>query len=377
MNFTVKKIDNTFVVWLEKQNQYIQLAEPAFFVFNRYFKENITIDNIIQDCSQKYNISTEKSQQFVNEIISSIEKLNIENNNDINKQIELPNSEYLFNSYSEKAYTIGTKKLLFKYESNLYEHYLHPLLAHLQTDNNNKSAYIYELFNYKNQTFIRHNGTLLGNWNEQDSQLIKGAAFIQILNDMYNKQTADWMATLHASALSNDHKTIAFSAASGSGKSTIAALLRAQGYSLISDDFVAVDRDTKCAHPFPLAISIKDGAVDMLSNFFPSLNDQESQLLSGNRSGRYLSSEKEIGISLTPKPIHELIFVEYSPAVDFEFSPMNKLTAMQLLIDESWIPASSNNVENFLNWVSEVSFYKLRYSNNNMAINKINELFNF
>ena len=375
IQYTAKQIDAIYLVWIENYNQFIQLAEPAYFVFNLHYGHGLNKKEIAPLCSNAYNISIEKSTHFINEIIDGIE--NLAENEEISGEVKVaePDNNYAFSSFSEKEYTIGNKHYLFRYESRLYEHFLHPLLEHLETKTTKKADFVYELFFFNGRTFLRHNAILQDNWNEEDSQLIKGAVFIQLLNDIYDKQTSDWMTTLHASALSNNHKTMAFSAASGSGKSTIAALLRTRGFSLISDDFVALDRTTKQAHPFPITISIKDGAVDMLAKLYPSLNEKKSQALSYNRSGRYLSSEKEIGLSLQPLPIKELVFVEYNPDVEFEFTPMNRFKAMQLLIDESWIPASMDNIEHFLEWITSVSFFKLRYSNNQKALDTLSELF--
>jgi len=367
IGYTSRLIENVYVVWIAAYNQYLQLAEPAFFVFELYAK-GYGNDIIATRCAEKYNCGAEKSRQFVSEIITGLDSLTP---SEEKQNYADPERDYAFIPYSEKYYAIGNKTFLIRYESHVYENYLHPLMEHLQLGYCENAAYTYELFQYKQRIFLRYNGTILGNWDESESQYIKGAAFIQLLNNIYNCRKDDWIATLHASAVSNEKKAIAFSAASGSGKSTLAALLQAHGYNLISDDFVAVDRNRYEAHPFPLALSVKDGALKALEPFYPELNEKESRLLSGNRSGRYLTPE---ATNLKPMPLCELVFVEYNKEVAFEISPMRKLSALQFIIDESWIPPTLTNVNHFLSWLSETSFYKLRYSDNNKAIEAVAKL---
>ncbi len=366
--YTYHLIENTYVVWIAAYNQYLQLAEPAFFVFELYAK-GYDSDKMVTQCAEKYNLNTEKSRQFVLEIITGLNSLTP---SEKKQDFADPEKNYTFIPYSEKYYVIGNKTFLIRYESHVYENFLHPLMEHLQVRDIKNADYIYELFQFKQRTFLRYNGTILGNWDESESQYVKGAAFIQLLNNIYNRQKEDWMTTLHASAVSNGKKAVAFSAASGSGKSTLAALLQAHGYNLISDDFVAVDRSQFNAHPFPLAISVKDGALKALEPYYPELNEKQSRLLSANRSGRYLTNQIK---DLTPIPLCSLVFVEYNPDISFEMEPMSKLTALQLIIDESWIASTIENVTSFLEWLSKTSFYKLRYSDNDKAISAVSKLF--
>lgn len=66
---------------------------------------------------------------------------------------------------------------------------------------------------------------------------------------------------LHASAVERDGKAIILTGESGSGKSTLAALLGEAGWRLLADEFVLIDPDTGLIHPFPRAISLKNGSI--------------------------------------------------------------------------------------------------------------------
>ena len=92
---------------------------------------------------------------------------------------------------------------------------------------------------------------------------------------MHDKTDADWLMTVHASAITNGKKTILFSAPPPcNGKTTIADLLQARGYKLISDAFVTIDRYSFKAYPFPIAMSVKEGSIDLLASLFPALEQR-------------------------------------------------------------------------------------------------------
>lgn len=65
------------------------------------------------------------------------------------------------------------------------------------------------------------------------------------------------MGVFHASALGNSKKTVLFLGDSGNGKSTSLAILQANGFTCIEDDFVPIDAKKQEVYSFPAAISIK------------------------------------------------------------------------------------------------------------------------
>jgi HprK-related kinase A len=69
---------------------------------------------------------------------------------------------------------------------------------------------------------------------------------------------------LHAATVERDGKAIILTGESGSGKSTMSAVLMAQGWRLLGDEFALIDPATGMAHPFPRPISLKNKASDVL-----------------------------------------------------------------------------------------------------------------
>ena len=69
---------------------------------------------------------------------------------------------------------------------------------------------------------------------------------------------------LHAASVEKDGKALILTGESGAGKSTLSALLGERGWRLMGDEFALVDLETGALHPFPRAISLKNGAIPVI-----------------------------------------------------------------------------------------------------------------
>ncbi len=69
---------------------------------------------------------------------------------------------------------------------------------------------------------------------------------------------------LHAATVERGGKAIILTGESGSGKSTMSAVLMAQGWRLLGDEFALIEPATGMAHPFPRPISLKNKASTVL-----------------------------------------------------------------------------------------------------------------
>ncbi|MEO0964392.1 MAG: hypothetical protein AAFY08_04660 [Planctomycetota bacterium] len=73
-------------------------------------------------------------------------------------------------------------------------------------------------------------------------------------------ETVDRWLLLHAGTVSRDGRGLLLAAASGSGKSTLTAALVAAGWSLMSDEFGAIDPATRQLQPIPKPMCVKAGS---------------------------------------------------------------------------------------------------------------------
>lgn len=69
---------------------------------------------------------------------------------------------------------------------------------------------------------------------------------------------------LHAASLEKGGRALILTGESGAGKSTLAALLGERGWRLMGDEFALLDMASGALHPFPRAISLKNGAISVM-----------------------------------------------------------------------------------------------------------------
>jgi HprK-related kinase A len=75
---------------------------------------------------------------------------------------------------------------------------------------------------------------------------------------------------LHAAVIEREGRALVLTGESGAGKSTLAALLGEHGWRLMGDEFALVDPGTGLIHAFPRAISLKNRAVELFPDAYPS-----------------------------------------------------------------------------------------------------------
>jgi hypothetical protein len=375
IHFIKKKIERSYLVWLQESNKYIQLEEPAWFVFRKTVKRH-KAETIAKECADRYDLTYEESLTFVNDIRAGIEEMNQPTTIRLNAD-QYPDelTTYQFKPYSTHFYRFGENLIKFSFETRLFEFYLHPLICHLETAERKDNPSIFELFSYHDEIVFRLNGEVKGVWNNEETHLVKGLIFMYLINVMFDKSDDFWLMTVHASAVTNKQKTILISAGPGSGKTTMAAMLQDRGYRLVSDDFVPIDRYSFYAWPFPIAMSVKQGSVNLLSELYPDLEQKPLTHISPEKSVRYLFPENKQEFSTEAFPVKEFIFIQYDQSVDFEFEKLDQIKGIKLLLDQSWISPTEGIAPILLNQLSQWTFHQLTYSNNQKALDAINNLF--
>ncbi len=370
-----KKIGNSYFVWFQNSNAFVQLEEPAWYVFNRT-KQRYKTDTIARQFAIRYATTPKKSLSFVKEIRTEIEKLNLPVHTQ-NQSETIPDkiNGYQFKPYSFHHYLLGNKLISFACETRNFDYYVHPLISDLEVDESEKEIPLFELFDFEGRIVFRFNGEVKGMWGYDETHLVKGKIFSVLMNVMHDKSDADWLMTVHASAITDRKKTILFSAPPGHGKTTIAALLRARGFDLVSDDFVPIDRITFSAYPFPIAMSVKEGSMELLTPYFPALEQKSLSYISPEKSVRYLALNQDFDSSRAIFPVREFVFIEYNNSVDFLWEKLDTGRGIQLLLDQAWVVPLPDNAGILFERIPQISFFKLTYSDNEKALDAITDLF--
>lgn len=372
--FLTKKIGLSYLIWLQKPNKYLLLEEPAWFVLNKLAK-NYQPSDIACACTARYGHPVSDCFSFVEDIRSTIEQINQPHEIQAdarNERAELTN--YSFHPYSLHHYRFGNTLIKFSYESALFESYLHPLISHLETADAENNLPHFELFAFDEQIVFRLNAEVKGIWHYDETHLVKGLIFMNLVNVMFDKTDDFWLMTVHASAITNGKETILISAEPGSGKTTMAAMLQNLGYRLVSDDFVPVDKYSFGAWPFPIAMSVKQGAVKLLSSIYPDLEQKPVNFINAEKSVRYVFSEKSHAAIQEANPVKAFVFIQYNSTIDFDWEKLDEVSGVKLLLDQSWISPTEGTAPILLDQLTRWSFYRLTYSNNQKALDTITKL---
>lgn len=371
--FVKNKIGKSYLVWFQNSNLYFYFEEPAWFVFSKIVRWHKS-ETIAAEFSNRYGWQYEESLKFVLDIRQKVNELNqsVKRRKYVVKSADKI-SNHVYSPYSSRYYDMQNRVIKFSYETLWLEKYIHPLINHLETVDQFKDTVHFELFTYNNRVVFKVDNIFKGSWKKSESGYTKGRIFVELINVLHNKTDADWLMSVHASAVSDGRKTILFSASPGSGKTTFAALLQTHGYHVISDDFVPIEQSSFKAYPFPVAMSVKEGSMELLTSHYPELEEKTLTIINSKKKVKYLPVDTKMMKMIFP--VNDFVFLKYDNSVDFSMEKIEPVDAIKILLQEAWIPPSPENVAVFLKKIVKVSFYNLKYSNNPKAIEAINQLF--
>jgi hypothetical protein len=364
------KIGQTYIVYLKNSNHYIQLEEPAWFVFSR-LREGYRPTTTAQKFSERYSISYNESLVFVNNFKRELQGLIPQSKLDKNPDSLIYNSFHLVCS---KTYLINNCKIQFSFSTDYLCSMIHPLLNHFEVENSEKPTDQFELYHSEKKIFLRVNGQIAGDWTFEETAYVKGVIFMQMANIIYKKTTNEWLMTFHASAVSNGESTILFTAPPNHGKTTFAMLLKNAGYRLISDDFIPVDH-SGLTYPFPLSVSIRQSA-DVLNDVVPGLTTLPVKHINSEKSVRFVSFNEEYSYGDFILPIKAIVFIKYDKNTTISSEKLPSEKAIQPFFEQTWISPGSDVAEKLFGILPKIEFYNLIYSDFDKALSFINNLFN-
>ena len=364
-----KKLEDKEIVWFQEANRYLLVEHTtADIITDLYYEEDPK--SIATKLNNKIDIPVDVALEFIQKI-----KNDIVIPNTIGHKVEETNLSYKIpEKFSfEKFYLINSKifKVFFSNEFELS--LIHPKIAHLEVKQHSIIDFTFQVFNYSKKTFLILDSKLIGSWSVEDIHYFQGKFSMKIIECIYEKEEKDWMGVFHASALNYNKNTLLILGDSGNGKSTSLALLQAQGFQCIADDFVPIDISKKI-HTFPAGISIKKNSLPVLLDYYPELkNSAEYHYSRLNKTVRYLPPKN---INYQEKNLCKaLVFIKYDSNTDFEISKISSLEAFEKLVPDSWISPIPKNATTFLEWFEKLPCYQLTYSNNKKMYAAVKDIF--
>ena len=184
---------------------------------------------------------------------------------------------------------------------------------------------------------------------------------------------------LHASALAFGNTGVIFPASSGSGKTTIALALIAQGFQYLSDEVAMIDAEDFTLRPLPRGLAIQENAFHLLQSlnkpppsigFYPQSPPSHFRYFNPT-AFTHQAAEK-------PVPVRHVIFLD-KPALSTKthLKKIPKAQAVSQLLSCSFAnrPLAEDNIAHCIKLSQRTECYALTGDNLQERVNAVLDLF--
>lgn len=364
-----KEIENNTITWFENKNEYVVLETTTAKIVQE-INDGIPIREIAKSLSQKLDVPLEKSIDFILELKNKFftNQKNEEIGSDY-RNIQRPkNFEFI------KYYQINNIVFKLSFLSEKELSLVHPKFAHLVINEVQEYQNEFEVFINQKFIFLYVNNRLIGAWKSDHVHFFQGKFSMELIQKIHQKEENEWLGIFHASAISNGEKAVLFLGDSGNGKSTSLALLQANGFTCLADDFVPVDAKKQEVYSFPAAISIKKSSLETLLPIYPELETSaEYNFTRLHKIVRFLKPNNNNFFAHLP--CNDLVFIKYQKEAKLNCKKISQIDAFQQLVPDSWLSPKKENAQIFLDWFEGLNCYQLTYSENDKMIETVTKLF--
>jgi len=368
--FLLKPIDDKTILWSSRDNQYLVLENTTALLVSKLSK-GIDFEDISRELSQELSLPIKETTDFVQDLKKRFIDLGpskLLNKPEILKAVVVPNHFPV-----EKFYKINEVVIKASFESEQACFLIHPKFEHLEVESQ-KHDFCFKTFTQDARIFLAVDNKLIGSWPFNEFHYFQGKYSMQLIQKIHNMQEDEWLGVFHASAVSDKKRAMLFLGDSGNGKSTSLALLQAHGFDCIADDFVPVAAQSQEIYSFPAAISVKKTSLDTLLPFYPELSDsKEYDFKVAQKIVRYLKPNNSDFSSHLP--CKGFVFIKYIKDAPLSCEKIDKITAFQKLVPDSWLSPIKENTAIFLDWFAALDCFELIYSNNTEMVAQVSKLF--
>lgn len=369
--FLHKPIEDKTIVWFKNSNEYLVLENTTADILKRLHK-GLSVKEIATALSKKLAVPLDKTIDFVLDLEQKMYTPKTDAKSEIindYRDVKIPET-FAFVKY----YKVNNVIFKISYASETELSYVHPKFAHLDIEKSLDFEHTFDVFIENKFIFFYVDKTFIGAWSNKEIHYFQGKFSMELIQKIHQKGEDEWMGVFHASAVSNGKKSILFLGDSGNGKSTSLALLQANKFSCLADDFVPIDAKKQEVYSFPAAISIKKSSLDTLLPIYPELKTTaEYNFTRLNKIVRYLKPNNDSYFNHLP--CNDLVFIKYEKDSSLQCKKITNVEAFQQLVPDSWLSPIKNNAEIFLNWFEKLRCFQLTYSNNEEMIATVSKIF--
>ncbi|MEM5563972.1 hypothetical protein WNY78_02600 [Psychroserpens sp. AS72] len=368
----IRNIDGSIILWFKESNRYVVVPENTWILISLYL-ETKTQESYLNQLEHSLKLGKLKECKAIfNEISTFLIDVNSVSTpeNETFKTIASPKLEI------ERHYLIHNKQIKINFETSLIESIIHPQIEHHQTNKVVNIDTEFDIFKTNDYLHLHKNKSHIGSYKTNAFHLLQGRFALELTNTIHDKNVDDWIATFHASTVANTKESIMIIGDSGNGKSTLSALLMANGLDLLADDFTPLYLDMNL-YRYPSAISIKKGAFSILDSEISNFNTLKTHTNGPKKVNlKYVPQNQKLDTKNTHFPCNKIVYVKFDNTKTSEMHPISVEKILETLIPDSWISPNEKHAQKFMNWLNDVKCYELIYSDNDFAISNFKALFN-
>ncbi len=362
-------VGNHIILWFKNSNQYIVVDKNLYSLIEVFLsseRKNAFYASLMQ---LGYDSST--SEKLFHEIDTFLDDCNQVKQPEIFTELAFKSDNRTFSH----TYKIDNLFITVNYDSDNIRSLVHPQIEHLDTlTHQGETSVIFDMYQEDDMLCFFKNGTLLGSWPAKDYHLLQGKFAMHLLCSIHDNKEWDWLGTFHASTVVKNNQAAMIIGDSGKGKSTFTALLLANNFEVLADDLTPILAKDTLVYPYPGGISIKSGAFKILKSSLPNFDTLPEHYINPYKGYvKYVSAPKSKSY-LTGYPCKIMVSINYQEKAATSLEPLAINEALLTLIPESWLAHDRYNSQQFLNWIKEVKFYQLSYSDSNDAIKVFSQL---
>lgn len=274
-----------------------------------------------------------------------------------------------------KQYRINGKGIQIHFDTDLVQKTIHPALAHLEVSAETENAQVvFDVYIDTDRLCLFKNAQLITSVPKRDYHLLQGKFVMQLLTTIYDNEESDWVGTFHGSTISDGSNSILFIGKSGKGKSTLCALLAANGFELLADDVSPMLSENSHIYHNPSAISIKAGAFSTLQTLITDFDSLPTTLFNTTKGPlKYIPCPTP---ARSHYPCKAIIMVNYKAEAATRLEPISIKEILETMIPDSWLSPNPEHAAQFLDWLGATQLFQLTYSDTDSVLATVSTIFN-
>jgi hypothetical protein len=258
----------------------------------------------------------------------------------------------------EQVYSLLGVTLRVRFTSREQEALVHPILSHLRVDDQAPHL-VFEIVQHGGAFVVFRDGNECASCKSlvQLAPLIKGEVWSAAIN------AQEFFLGVHAGVVGTNSGCILIAGNSGTGKSTLTAVLMNAGYQYFSDEFALLHADLQVTG-VPLALCVKRSGLEPLVRYYPELCVLPVHTRFDGKQVVYLPPSRASFPELEqPNPVRGAVFPIYSPGAPAVCRALGKTEALRRLFAYTVVCRNINaqRIQALLAWLDDAALIELTF----------------